>query len=71
MWYLIKKAFNPNFEKLRKNLKNMFTNMTPLQIAIFATHQVKKVLGEKISCFPIRIQISAILFQVDCAINGL
>ena len=27
------KSFNPIFEKQRKNLKNKFTNMTPLQFS--------------------------------------
>ena len=56
-------------KNLRKNHKKYVYQHDP--IAILATYQVKKVLREKISCFPLRIQISAILFQVDCAINQI
>ena len=41
--------------------------MTP--IAILATHQVKKVKGKKFIFSSSRIQILAILFHLDCAIN--
>ena len=37
----LKRAFNPNFEKLRKNLKKYGYQHDP--IAILATHPVKKV----------------------------
>ena len=67
-WFLLfKRALNQHFEKLRKNLKKYVYQHDP--IAILATHPVKKVLKEKNLCFPLRIQNSAILFQVDCAIN--
>ena len=45
----------------------MFTNMTPLRFLQLIS--LRKSKTEKISCLLLRIQISAILFQVDCAIN--
>ena len=50
-----------------KILKNRFTNMTP--IAILSSHQVKKVPGKKIHTSFLESQISAILFQANCAIR--
>ena len=45
----VKRAFNPNFEKLRKILKKYVYQHEP--IAILATHQVKKVQGKKFHIF--------------------
>ena len=45
---------------------NLSTDMTPLRFLQLIRLRKSK---EKISCFPLRVQISAILFQVDCAIN--
>ena len=61
----VNRAFNPIFEKWRKILKNKCTNLTPLQFLLLIT--LRKFKEKK--CFPLRIQISAILFQIDCTIN--
>ena len=51
-----------NCEKI---FKNMVTNMTPLRfLQLIRLRKSKKKIF-----FPLRIQISAILFQIDCAIN--
>ena len=50
----------------KKILKDKFTNMTQLQfLQLIRLRKPKR----KNSSFPLTIQISAILFQVDCAIN--
>ena len=48
---MFKRAFNPNFEKLRKNLKKYVYQHDP--IAILATHPVKKVKEKKFYVFPL------------------
>ena len=63
----LKREFKSIFEKRRKNLKKYVNQHDPN--AIFATCQDKKVLRKKFLYFPLRIQISAIMFQVDCTIN--
>ena len=44
----------------------MLTNMTALRLLQLIRLRKSK---RKILCYPLRIQISAILFEVDCAIN--
>ena len=44
----------------------MFTNITLMR---FLQLIRLRSLREKISCFPLSVQISAILFQFDCAMN--
>ena len=56
----VKNAFNSNFETWEKIFKKYVYQHDP--IAILASHQVKKVLREKILFFSLRIQILAILF---------
>ena len=53
-----------NCEKI---FKNMFTNMTLLQFLQLI--RLRKSKRKKYLCFPLRIQILAILFRVDCTIN--
>ena len=57
----IKRAFNPNFEKLQKNHKKHVYQHDP--IVILPTHPMKKVQEKKIYVFPLESKIRPSCFK--------
>ena len=57
----LKRTFNPNFEKLRKNLTKFVYHHDP--IAILATHQVKKVEEKKFHVFLLESKFRPFCFK--------